>query len=154
MYCPNCGAEATSGLKYCSRCGVSLAVAPAIEKRHPNVGKATGMFWAIALFGLGSFAIFMGGIIALAALNADEDIIIPAAIFGIAAILTISWLLIRQLARVISIVQDTRQSTEGGRLAESYAPPEIAESPPPMSVTEHTTRNFERLRYRDQRTRE
>src|SRR5215472_9599747 len=49
MYCPNCGAESTFGLKYCKRCGGSLTelTDTAVHTGPPN--RPTWAAWPIAL---------------------------------------------------------------------------------------------------------
>lgn len=144
MFCANCGFRSTPGVNFCKQCGASLNFTSTLTENQARPPRVAGMFWAIALFGLGSLSVLMGSIIALAALGADEEAIVPAAIFGTAGIVIIAWLLIRQLSRLISLYQNyTEPSPKVGQTQDRVYPQ--IEAPPRMvsSVTEHTTRNFD-----------
>ncbi|HET8676455.1 MAG TPA: hypothetical protein VFO63_11745, partial [Blastocatellia bacterium] len=65
MYCPVCGAETVQGLKYCKQCGANLNPPGA----HVNISKLTGMFWAIAVFGIGALGLLVGGALGVTAMG-------------------------------------------------------------------------------------
>ncbi|HJQ70728.1 MAG TPA: hypothetical protein VKA70_17265 [Blastocatellia bacterium] len=154
MYCPVCGAETIQGLKYCKQCGANLSPRGA----GANIGKITGMFWAVAVFAIGALALLIGGAIGVTALGHGGSDLAAVTAIGFLVVLVISALLIWQLARVISM-------TQKGDRAESYpntnvikerrTAPQI-DAPPVAapSVTEHTTREFEPSLKREQRARE
>jgi hypothetical protein len=105
--------------------------------------KVTGMFFAVAAFSLGSIMALMGAIIALTALRADVDTIIPTAIFGSAAIITIAALLIRQLSRYMTMYREAVESPQPKAINAPPQFPQLDAPPRPVSsVTENTTRNF------------
>lgn len=145
MFCANCGMRSTPGVNFCKQCGASLSTASPLSENTPKPPKVTGMFWAIALFGLGSFAVMFGSIIALTALGADEEPLVATGIFGSAAIVMITWLLIRQLSRFINLYQNYTEPSRPQQISQPHdrAYPQIEAPPRPVSsVTEHTTRNF------------
>lgn len=146
MHCQNCGVESVEGQSYCKRCGASLSVTTTevAAPRNP-LPKVGGMFWAIAIFGLGSIATLLGSLVALAAIGMNGEgirltgIVVGAVIFGIAG------MLIWQLSRLINLAQNaTIVQSKKLKTAEQPAYPQIAATPRAVpSVTEHTTRNFE-----------
>ncbi|HEY9232740.1 MAG TPA: hypothetical protein VIS78_11360 [Blastocatellia bacterium] len=167
MNCPLCGAANTTGLRYCTRCGGSLVqAAPGadfervrqtehgwdVEKSEsPGMSgkRMVGAFWAVAIFCLASLAILFGIAVPLTALGADKHVTVPLYIFGPAAVVLIAGMLIRQVSRLISMMEnDSRAQRQAPRMA-APNPPQVAAPPPAFrSVTEHTTRNFEAA-YRD-----
>ena len=164
MHCPNCGAEHTFGLKYCKRCGLSLGDSSPQTMQMSGL-RLTGAAWAI---GFATVAICLGGlgiVISHAfdllrplhagqSMSADPTpIALAMIVFGSATIFGIAALLIRLFSRLMSV------PVEAARPAQ-FIKPGMAEYPvaqipaqPISSVTEHTTRNFERL-YEEQRARE
>jgi len=103
------------------------------------------MFWAIAMFGFGSLSVLLGSIIALVALGANEDAVIPATVLGTGAIIAIAWLLIRQLSRLINLYQNYTEPSPKKSVSQGRDTYPQLEAPPRhvSSVTEHTTRNFD-----------
>jgi predicted lipid-binding transport protein (Tim44 family) len=151
MFCPVCGIEGTAGLKYCKRCGATLGQPESTPARRIDYGKIAGMFWAVAVFGIVSIGTLIGCMIPLTVFHAGAGIIMPIMAFGSAAIITISVLLIRQLSRLIGLVEKEEPAAEVKKPATSrqYNAPQIAAEPRSVSsVTEHTTRTFDPA-YRD-----
>ena len=155
MYCPNCGAESTQGLKFCKRCGAGIASSAdiAAPQKFPVALTAgfVGIIGLIALVGLiGPLALATDLVKQGITLDNLRPILFlsPVVTFGIVG--TLIWLLLR----LIKIYQHP-----GGRSqikevkaegSKAYAPAQIAAPPESLgSVTEHTTRNFEPSRYRD-----
>jgi hypothetical protein len=158
MYCPSCGNVVAEGLKYCNRCGESLAVGAA-----PASG-LTGPAWAIstaaALVTLGGLAMIF--VIGLQLIMRGMDLSPGGGIMMLAflAVITlVDWMLIRQLARVIDLQRDAPAPRR--RLAPPAERPALEEqrSPlldplrePPLSVVDQTTRTLEHApRERDTR---
>ncbi len=51
MYCPNCGAESTQGLKFCKRCGASVASsADVTAPKNFSVGLTAGFLGIIGAY--------------------------------------------------------------------------------------------------------
>ena len=169
MYCPHCSAEHTFGLKYCKRCGGNLNISdpPQPESERASSWKLTGAAWAI---GLATVAICLGGLGIVFSTAFDlarplsvgqspsvdaTPIAMAMIIFGSATVFGISALLLRLFTRLIRGIQETPRPAR-------FIKPGVTEYPqaqipaPPIgmtSVTEHTTRNFDRL-YEEQRARE
>ena len=154
MYCPVCGADNQERVKFCKRCGASLNLPSARPRPEITPGKLTGMFWAIAVLALGGLGVILGCMVPLVALGIDHVLLAIVSFIWFATVFGIAGLLVKQLSRLINMVEaNPVQVTHASTTAE-YAPPQITGPPRPVSsVTEHTTRNFDRI-YEEQRLRE
>lgn len=164
MFCPSCGIENAYGVKYCKRCGESLTQA---QQQQPGVAlssvplsgsifkKLSGMFWAISVFGFISLTVLFGSAIPLTIFGADRRTIIPMFLFGATSIVLIAAMLIRQLSRLITLVEEGDRPFQQIRPPVDQDYPQIASPPRSVSgVTEHTTRNFDHSVYNEPRARE
>jgi len=154
MNCPTCGADNTYGLKYCKRCGESLSLPSPAAPTGISLRKLAGMFWAIAVFGIAGLGIMFGCAIPMLIFGIDRRMLVP--IFGIGAgtILLIALMLIKQLARLVQLVEDEHRTKHQTGKSVEQPRPQIAAPPHGVpSVTEHTTRNFEQV-YQEPRARE
>ena len=148
MYCPSCGLELVAELSYCNRCGANLK--STITQAGVAPAKLVGAAWAIAiavtLVTVGGFGMVFSTVMALIdrGINLSEGGMVLL-FFSLLFILTIDWLLIRQLSRVLSIPQLSGAAavTQKPNLVERPAPPMIASREPASSVTDHTTRTLE-----------
>jgi hypothetical protein len=166
MTCPLCGAGNTTGLRYCTRCGGNLfQSAPVgdvervrqtehgwdVEKiESPGISgkRLAGAFWAVAVFCMVSLVVLFGISVPLTLFGAPRQVMIPLYMFGSAAVVLIAGMLIKQVSRLITLMEnESRTSRQMPRTA-APNPPQVAAPPPFRSVTEHTTRNFEAA-YRD-----
>src|SRR5438552_14733906 len=102
MYCPSCGIEYSQKLRYCKNCGQSLGVPASTSESKPPRLKVTGMFWAIAVFGMGGLGLAFSALIAMAKLGMHGDELIVPFIFSLVMISAIAGLLVWQLSRLIS----------------------------------------------------
>jgi hypothetical protein len=151
MYCPGCGAQATNGLKFCKQCGAGLGPGPAFSASEPGitVSKLLPFFLAVSgVCGIGLFGLFLvlSRIIRMGMpRGATIPIIMAVSVFGSLTIIVVVSLLVRQLSRLISILQDADSSAQANRpVAGEYLPVQFNTAPVCLpSVTEHTTRNFE-----------
>jgi hypothetical protein len=157
MYCQVCGTESTLGFQYCKRCGTSLtSAANTSDSMAQRDRKLLVMIWAVVaalmVIGAGGLGITFGiaGGLAGSGIKPNDG---PLAIVicGSLTILVTLCLLVRQLSRLIgTAIEKPRALTTTSPLrpideAADARPLQI--SAPPMvvpSVTEHTTRNFER----------
>jgi hypothetical protein len=167
MYCPHCSAEHTFGLKYCKRCGGSLSDPPPPQTGEVSSWRLTGSAWAI---GLATVAICLGGLGIVFShafdlarpLSPGQSMSVEATpialamiVFGSATVFGIAALLIRLFSRLLNTPQATTRPAQFIKpgMAE-YPVAQISAQPVGISsVTEHTTRNFDRV-YEEQRARE
>jgi hypothetical protein len=156
MYCPSCGTESATELSYCNRCGANLK--PILNQSGVPPARLVGAAWAIAmavaLVTLGGFGMIFGLVMALITrginLSAGGMGLI---FFSSLIILTIDWLLVRQLSRVLNMPQLSSDVTQTKK--EKPAEPVVqqidAPRQPVSSVTDQTTRAFEPI-HRDRET--
>lgn len=151
MSCPNCGAESTYGLNYCKQCGSNLLQPAVSSDQRMNPAKVTGMFWAIAVFGLASLAILFGTAIPMVVVSSDHKMVMGIIVCGATVIMAIAALLIRQLSRMITILQNSQEAPHRSpvRVSAPEVPQLTAQPRAISSVTEHTTRNFEPVNYKE-----
>ena len=156
MYCPSCGTELLQETSYCNRCGANLK--PISNQTAVPPAKSVGAAWAIsaavAAITLGGFAMIFGLVMALIdrGINLSEGGL--ALIFSaLLVILTIDWLLIRQLTRFLGKSQSSVDTERPDKrsLSEKPLPQLAAPRAPASSVTDHTTRTFEPV-YRERDT--
>jgi hypothetical protein len=167
MYCANCGAESTFGLKFCKRCGASLADATQSPAPVP-AGRITSAAWALAL---ATVAICLGGLgiifthafdimsplsPGLTRTGDPMPIAILMIIFGSLSVFGICALLIKLFARLLLAPQETpRPASLNNRGVVAPPPAQIAAPPRHISsVTENTTRNFDKSLYEEPRARD
>ena len=155
MFCPTCGSEILGEMKYCNRCGTSLAtVAPTYPVIQPP--KPIKLTLPSIVFGL-TICIGIGSVIA-GAVSLAEQHIHPAAIAWIviacmATLFGTTALMLRFWMKVLTVNRETYQqfSIPPAKQAPMPAipPPRfIPQLQPQPSVTEHTTRTFSPL-YRE-----
>lgn len=161
MYCPNCGAESTFGLNYCKHCGGNLGDG---ATQVPATTPARNIFAALIL-AAATTGIVLGGLAIVFSFALDligpqpqgypppiHDAVAVAGmmvVFGSAAIILTTFLLIKLFARVMgfnSVIEKPAAHAKALLVGQRAA--QISATPVSMhSVTEHTTRNFEPRAY-------
>ncbi|MGB8508191.1 MAG: hypothetical protein WCD76_07295, partial [Pyrinomonadaceae bacterium] len=151
MFCPHCGAESTSELNYCKRCGGNLyALAPG-QQAETRPAVSAGVAWAIG--GTTLFLVLCGLIGMLAALTdmaRGRDFLTPIvfiAVAGGATILGSVALLMRFWTNLLIGAQKTNKPATFAKPSKTndLGPARVSALPEPIpsSVTEHTTRTFD-----------
>ena len=148
MYCSACGVAVAQSLSYCNFCGAKLN-----GVKGDNVSKASEVkpellvsaMVIVFIFGLIAITILMG--VMKAVLNLSAPQIIPFTLLCFLIMLSIESVLVRLLFRRNrdnqesgDTVQSKGQATRELDASQARALPE-----PVPSVTEHTTRAFERV---------
>jgi hypothetical protein len=152
MVCQSCGAQFTSGLSFCPRCGASLNVpgsstAPGSPQMSPD-----SLIWAVVVATVVILGLILGGLIALKENGVSDDM---AAAFMVLSILTLLGVDAMFFRLLVSLKSGARRA-EGAPPAEEFAPRALGAaqggllSEPPASVTEHTTRSIDPL-YRERK---
>ena len=146
MFCPSCGTEST-GLNYCNRCGANLtALLAQTEIVQVSLTKPAVLIGIVVMFlTLGGFGLLIGGVRSLAGLSRGDDPLIALIFVGMATILTIDILLIRQLSKLISaaLKSDAPKKVVSHANVQQLPRPTTAPFLPASSVTENTTRFLE-----------
>ncbi|HKP11703.1 MAG TPA: zinc ribbon domain-containing protein [Blastocatellia bacterium] len=170
MYCPNCAAPHSHGLRYCKQCGTSLLDKPQTSALAPpaTAPKVTGAAWALAM---ATVAIVLGGL-GIITSNAFDlmrtfpgetrtgnptPVAIVMLVFGSLTVFGVVFLLMRLFTHLMVTRQHGEASPAGASHTLTAAPPPVQLPAPPSaigSVTEHTTRNFEPSVYDKLRARE
>ena len=159
MYCPNCGAESTFGLNYCKHCGGNLS--DATQTTPPpskNILAALILAVATGAIVLGGLAIVLTYTLGLIgpqppgfAPPAHDAVVVAGmmVLFGSAAIVLSTLMLIKLFARVMGFGSLSEQPARTAKALPSAARPTQIPGQPVavLSVTEHTTRNFEPREY-------
>jgi uncharacterized paraquat-inducible protein A len=147
MYCSSCGIDAVEGLKYCKRCGASLTTPESVPSKRPLALIALFLIVIAGIAALGlSLPLTMARELISIGFRTKEIIIF---FFGSGAFTVI---ITRLLTRVLLKMIESQKHT-GARLSHG-APYEQHQIGPPSSfgsVTENTTRSFERHRFDDAR---
>ena len=164
MYCQVCGAESIQGFNFCKRCGSSLVAASITTSEQARPPRTAATIWALSICvmvvcagGLGISLGIAGGLAASGVRGVEGPVQIALA--GSTVALVVSLALLRLLARVVmaSIGAGSETSRRGMKKFGAQAhqePPRPALQEPPRavgSVTENTTRNFERPVYSERR---
>ena len=171
MYCPNCAAAYSYGLRYCKQCGTNLGENPQTSTLAPPAPapKVTGAAWALAmatalivLIGLG--IVFSNAYDLVRPTFANETrvsgatpVAIVMLIFGSLTIFGVVAMLMRLFSHIIAPRHQQHAPPAPVGKSVSSAPPLVQLPAPPSavgSVTEHTTRNFEPSVYDKLRARE
>jgi hypothetical protein len=145
MYCSSCGTESTPGLNYCNRCGASLST-QALATAPISVAKPTFILSvAVIMITLFGFTALIKGATELARNEFGKDPVMLMIIMGMATILVIDLMLIRQLSRLVSAsIETCRIARKKEVAAPKQTSRQLNARPEPVpSVTENTTRAFE-----------
>ena len=143
MYCSTCGTLLDTKLNYCNRCGARIEKLAAVE----NTGGLQSLSMSAGFVGLGGLGLTLGLIAILLKNNVVIEAVVMLAMFFLATVFGITFLMIRQLSRMT-----TTASTE--QIPEKPNPAQIAATDtarleeyrqPARSVTEPTTRTLEEV---------
>ena len=149
MFCSSCGTEST-GLNYCNRCGANLGGSLATTNDLPpiNVTKPILILSTVAtLLTLGGFFMILESAMVLARMG-PPDVPGMIVVCGMATVLTLDILLIRQISKLINAALSPERRAKENRTAQSQKTfqlpqPTTARLAPGASVTENTTRFFD-----------
>ena len=169
MYCHNCAAPYSHGLRYCKQCGTNLMDKPQTATLAPPAPKVTGAAWALAL---ATVTIVLGGL-GIITSNAFDlmrtfpggevrtgnptPVAIVMLVFGSLTIFGVVFMLMRLFTSLIATRHHHHTAATPANQPITAAPPPVQLPAPPSaigSVTEHTTRNFEPSVYDKLRARE
>jgi len=147
MYCSSCGVALTQGLSYCNYCGEKLSGAKSdLIIKSPEVRPETliGAMVFAFVFGLGAITVLMG--VMKAVLHLEAGLILAFTVLSFVIMLSLEGVFIRLLLR-----RKPGTGEAGEKLVKEQATRELAAAqarvlPEPLpSVTEHTTRAFDRI---------
>ena len=149
MFCAACGSAINDKLNYCKNCGAKIAKD---EEETPS-SMLNNLITAATWITLGGLGIFIGLISVLLKNGFDQKGIMLVAVVYLAALSGICYMVLSQLPKIID-AKLSRKRESAPPTAESYQPPQLFakttaqledRGEPPASVTEHTTRTFDKV---------
>lgn len=149
MYCSSCGIDSVEGLKYCKRCGANLTAPESVPSRRPIglIALFLMVIAGIAALGL-SLPLTMARELISLGFRTNEIIVF---FFGSGAFtVIITRLLTRVLLKMVESQRHAGPSLSHGR-GVPYEQQQIGQPSSFGSVTENTTRSFDRHRFDDAR---
>lgn len=148
MYCQTCGSGLAHKTKYCNRCGAQLAPASDVSLEKTPAEKRLdeyldGLFW-ISVFGLG---FILGGTVLLTKVGLRDLIVIGYVILSTTVFLINFGFSLWGAISLMRSSKDGKLTMQPGHDTRELSPPRIEPIPISVSsVTEHTTRSFERVK--------
>jgi uncharacterized membrane protein YvbJ len=149
MFCSNCGNQINAGLNYCSRCGKQISKAGSESQKSITKSFSEALIY-ISVFG---FIGFVFVILFLVKNVVPENALIFISSFYLATLFGICFFVMRHIKSL------SEKSTAEKNDAQEYLPPNQISAKdtvqleehfePAISVTEHTTRNFEKVPLRE-----
>lgn len=146
MYCQTCGSALTLHTNYCNRCGTQLTTTTNDKNAYKTPAEKRldeyleGLFWISAL-GLG---IIIGGSIALKSVQFSDWIIIVYAVLSSTVFLINFGISLWGALSLMRSSKDGKMTIQPGHADTRELPPARGEPLMVPSVTENTTRAFEK----------
>lgn len=147
MYCHACGIALTQPTKYCNRCGAQLAPTGIARKDKTGSEKRLdeyldGLFW-ISVFGLG---FVVGGMVLLKKVEFSELVILTyIAISTTIFLINFGFSAVGALNCMRNVKDEKRAMQPGSVETAELNPARPEKFLTPASITENTTRSFERV---------
>lgn len=146
MYCPSCAHPVKDGLKYCNSCGARIA---AVEKDDSPAKMLDDvletLFWTTAV----SLGILVGLVAVMLGNHVNADIVGIVAVFYLATVGMITFMLARQVPKLIDArlrsVQPSADNVEHAQLRSPTTAQIEDFREPAMSVTDHTTKTLDKM---------
>lgn len=146
MYCAKCGSLVNDALKYCKSCGVQL-----VKDKDEETPKSIldNLLTTLCFVVLGGLGILVGLVAVLLENGVTPSGVTVIAVFYLAAIASVCYLLLSPVPKLIDAnINKNAGTRESAEPAQLFAPTtaQLEEHrEPAASVTENTTRNFEKI---------
>ena len=145
MYCSNCGSQINLELNYCSRCGTKVLKADSKAQSSVSENLASSLGY-IGGFGLLGF-IFVA--LALVKNGVPEKALMLVSFFYLAALFGVCFLIVQQIrnfsGKSSAVTTDFQSDIQINRIGAANTAQLEESKQTPISVTENTTRNFEKI---------
>ena len=147
MYCATCGSAVSDKLNYCKNCGAKIAK----DEEETPKSMMNNLLTTLVFVVLGGFGILVALTAVLLKNGFDQKGIMLIAALYLAALFGICYMLLSQLPKLIDAKLNYKPEAPP---AESYQPPLFAKTTaqlleehrePVASVTDHTTRTFDKI---------
>ena len=144
MYCHVCGIALTQQTKYCNRCGAQLIAQDQTGEVKPSEKRLDeyldGLFW-ITVLGVG---LIFGGMVVMKKVGLHDLFILAYLLVSSTAFLINFGINFKEYLHIARTLREPKAIGQRDTAQLVPAPPRAALEPVP-SVTEHTTRSFERV---------
>jgi hypothetical protein len=146
MYCSKCGSLVNDALKYCKSCGAKL-----VKDKDEETPKSIldNLLTTLCFVVLGGLGILVGLVSVLLEKNINPSAVAVIAVFYLAALSAVCYLLLSPVPKLIEAnIDQNARKREPAQPAQLSAPTtaQLEEHrEPAASVTENTTRNFEKI---------
>lgn len=158
MYCPACGADLPSQLKFCNRCGTQLsAQGKPVEMVVPSYQLTEMVKYVSTTVGIiGGAALILLFVFALKLLERGQvGEAVPLFLIGLSMIITLAGVFLFQWSRLLKLYLHIVPPVQSNSLPLPERPlvqPNLLPEPP-LSVTEHTTKTLQpQSQYRERTT--
>lgn len=132
MFCPACGAEMKDGLRYCNRCGANLIAERSAPPRLFALIVILSVVVLIAITIGFLLILFFGS--ELVSKGSSESIAFVFLIIFSLVVLGVIWLIVRQLARLISVYLETSETKAQPKIRAKAAADETKNQIPPQQT--------------------
>jgi hypothetical protein len=144
MYCSKCASPINDTLKYCKNCGVKLVK----DEGETPKSILDNLLTTLCFVVLGGLGILVGLAAVLLEKGINPSAVAVISVFYLATLAAVCYLLLSQLPKVVDAsLNKTAEKTETVEPVRLAAPTtaQLEEHREPLSVTENTTRNFEKI---------
>jgi uncharacterized membrane protein YvbJ len=143
MFCSSCGNQLNAGLNYCNRCGSAIA-------RNDSDARSSGNFSeSLAYVGGGGFVCFIFVLLILVKNQVPPDTVTKIAFIYLATLFGICYLILRHvktsLEKPALEQRDVQEFIPAVQLPPKTTNQLNEYQQPATTVTEETTRNFEKI---------
>lgn len=149
MYCSKCGSVVNDKLNYCNSCGTKIARSETDEDSPKSI--LDNLLTALCFIAIFGFAILVGLVAVLLDKSLPHQVVLFVALGYLAALFGICRMILSQVPKLIDaklkIARDEKAETAQTPPVQIPAPTtaQLEQYREPASVTENTTRNFEKV---------
>lgn len=145
MYCERCGKRIEEALNFCNACGAQLK-----KEDEPQKGILNTLITAVIVIGTGGLGVLVGLLAVLLDKVPRIEPVIAFAIFYLATVFGICFMLMRQISKLIDAKLDKKETRETPAIQPLVQLPamntaQLEEYRQPASVVENTTRTLDEV---------
>lgn len=154
MYCSKCGSLINDKLNYCKSCGARIGKNDSDKGAPESI--LDNLLTALCFIAIFGFGILVGLVAVLLSSNLPHQVVLFVALGYLAALFGVCYMILSQVPKLIDAKLKSEKSEKSEKAEASLFVPPVQISAPttaqleqyrgePASVTEHTTRNFEKI---------
>ncbi len=149
MFCSNCGNQINAGLNYCNRCGTQISKDDSESQKSITKNFSEALIY-ISVFG---FIGFVFVVLFLVKNAVPENALIFVSLFYLATLFGICFLVVKHIkslsGKTAAEKNDVQEYLPPNRISAKNTVQLEEHFEPAISVTEETTRNFEKVTLRE-----